>query len=80
MPELPEVETICRDLEPLVVGRAISGVDVDPATIHLLAGAPNEADAAGELVGRRIESAGRRGKYLMFTLDDWDVCSWSICG
>lgn len=72
MPELPEVETIRRDLEPLVVGRAISGVDVDPATIQLLAGAPIETLRAN-LVGRTIESAGRRGKYLMFGLDDGRV-------
>ncbi|MDZ7729149.1 MAG: DNA-formamidopyrimidine glycosylase family protein [Dehalococcoidia bacterium] len=38
MPELPEVETIRRDLEPLVSGRTIVDVDVDPATLPLLAG------------------------------------------
>ena len=30
VPELPEVETIRRDLEPLVVGRRIVDVEVDP--------------------------------------------------
>jgi len=28
MPELPEVETVVRDLRPLVVGRTIHGVEV----------------------------------------------------
>ena len=72
VPELPEVETIRRDLEPLVTGRTITGIEVDPGTIHLLAGAPVETLRAN-LVGRRITSAGRRGKYLMFGLDDGRV-------
>ncbi len=72
MPELPEVETIRRDLEPLVVGRTITGVEVDPATIHLLAGVTVEV-LAGNLVGRSITAAGRRGKYLLFTLSDGRV-------
>ena len=69
MPELPEVETIRRDLEPLVAGRAIAAVEVDPDTIGLLAGMPVEALRAA-LTGRRIASLGRRGKYLLFGLDD----------
>ena len=72
MPELPEVETIRRDLEPLVAGRRITGVEVDPATIHLLAGAPIEPLRAN-LVGRTVTAIGRRGKYLMFSLDDGRV-------
>jgi formamidopyrimidine-DNA glycosylase len=69
VPELPEVETIRRDLEPLVTGRTITGVEVDPGTIQLLAKAPLEVLRAN-LVGRRIEGLGRRGKYLLFALDD----------
>lgn len=72
MPELPEVETIRRDLEPLVTGRSITAVDVDPATIQLLAGAPIEVLRAN-LVGRSVTGLGRRGKYLMFSLDDGRV-------
>jgi formamidopyrimidine-DNA glycosylase len=69
VPELPEVETIRRDLEPLVVGRRIKDVDVDPATIHLLAAVPIET-LRDSLVGRTITSLGRRGKYLLFGLED----------
>ena len=69
MPELPEVETIRRDLEPLVVGRTVAGVEVDPGTIDLLTGLPIDALRAG-LVGRRFVSLGRRGKYLLFGMDD----------
>jgi len=70
VPELPEVETIRRDLEPLVAGRSITAVDVDPATLGLLAGGlPMEA-LRHALIGRTITAAGRRGKYLLFALDD----------
>ncbi len=72
MPELPEVETIRRDLEPLVVGRTITHVDVDPATIPLLVGAPIEI-LRENIVGRTIIEMGRRGKYLMLSLDDGKV-------
>jgi len=69
VPELPEVETIRRDLEPLVVGRTITGVEVDPGTIHLLAAAPIEVLRAN-LIGRTVASLGRRGKYLLLGLDE----------
>lgn len=72
MPELPEVETIRRDLEPLLVGRRIVDVEVDPATIHLLAGAPIEI-LRENLVGRTFVSMGRRGKYILLSLDDGRV-------
>ena len=69
VPELPEVETIRRDLEPLVRGRRITAIDVDPGTVRLLVGASIEALQAA-LVGRTITDLGRRGKYLLFGLDD----------
>lgn len=74
VPELPEVETIRRDLEPLVVGRTVTGVCIDPATAPLLVGVPVEAVRAS-LGGRRFERIERRGKYLLFALDDG---SWFI--
>jgi formamidopyrimidine-DNA glycosylase len=71
VPELPEVETIRSDLAPLVAGRCITGVDVDPATLPLLAGTGVSLDALrSSLVGRTIRGLGRRGKYLLFELDD----------
>jgi formamidopyrimidine-DNA glycosylase len=69
VPELPEVETIRRDLEPLVVGRRMIAIDVDPGTIQLLAAAPIEVLRAN-LVGRTFTSMGRRGKYLLLSMDD----------
>lgn len=71
VPELPEVETIRRDLEPLVVGRTITGVEVDAATLPLLAGPGITIEVlAANLIGRRVASLGRRGKYLLLGLDD----------
>src|SRR5581483_9290963 len=65
MPELPEVETIRRQLAPLVEGRRIERIEVlDPRWSR--PPAPGELEDA--LRGRRIESLGRRGKYLRWHL------------
>ena len=69
MPELPEVETIRRDLEPLLVGRRIDAVTIHAGSERLaVTHAPSEFER--ELEGRRVESLGRHGKYLLATLDD----------
>jgi formamidopyrimidine-DNA glycosylase len=67
MPELPEVETIRRQLAPLVEGRKLERVEIlDARWSRPLA--PRElADA---LVGRRVERLGRRGKYLLWSFDE----------
>jgi formamidopyrimidine-DNA glycosylase len=65
MPELPEVETIRRQLAPLVEGRKIARIEIlDPRWSRPLA--PDELEAA--LLGRRVERLGRRGKYLVWSL------------
>jgi formamidopyrimidine-DNA glycosylase len=65
MPELPEVETIRRNLAPHVEGRTLERLEIlDPRWSRPLA--PRElADA---LEGRTIERLGRRGKYLIWEL------------
>src|SRR5215212_10646651 len=66
MPELPEVETIRRQLEPAVRGRRIVSARVlDPRWTRPVA--PREVERA--LAGRRIEAVERRGKYLLLRLD-----------
>lgn len=65
MPELPEVETIRRGLEPVVLGRTIEAVDV----AHPRAVRKAPAGLA-PVVGREIHAVVRRGKYLWFLLDD----------
>ena len=67
MPELPEVETIRRHLAPHVEGRELRAVEVlDERWTGALA--PEELAAAVE--GRRIERLSRRGKYLVWELED----------
>jgi formamidopyrimidine-DNA glycosylase len=67
MPELPEVETIRSQLAPLVEGRTLVRLEIlDPRWSRPLA--PSELEAA--LEGRRIESMGRRGKYLLWSFSD----------
>jgi formamidopyrimidine-DNA glycosylase len=61
MPELPEVETVRREVEPLVRGRQI--VEGWGHSSPKFASAPLAAGAV-------IERAGRKGKYLLLGLDD----------
>src|SRR5277367_485459 len=66
MPELPEVETIRRQLAPLVEGRRLRRIEVlDSRWSRPLA--PQELEQA--LAGRRIERLGRRGKYLVWSFE-----------
>jgi formamidopyrimidine-DNA glycosylase len=67
MPELPEVETIRRQLAPLVEGKTLQRIEVlDPRWSRPLA--PEELAEA--LEGRRIEQLSRRGKYLVWGFSD----------
>ncbi|MBM3132656.1 MAG: bifunctional DNA-formamidopyrimidine glycosylase/DNA-(apurinic or apyrimidinic site) lyase [Chloroflexi bacterium] len=65
MPELPEVETIKNALVPRIVGRRVTGVELFwPRAVHV----PSSEDLRAGLIGKRIESIARRGKYLLFRL------------
>jgi len=67
MPELPEVETVRRTLIELVAGKRIESVTVNlPRIIQRPAEPEQFADA---LVGHRIETIERRGKFLRIILD-----------
>ena len=66
MPELPEVQTVVTTLAPRVVGRTIRAVTRLRPDIVTPAG----ADLASALAARRVESIARRGKRIVFTLDD----------
>ncbi len=62
MPELPEVETVRRQLEPAVVGRRFERVQIhDPRLTRPL----DPEEVAHELEGERVERVDRRGKYLI---------------
>jgi formamidopyrimidine-DNA glycosylase len=67
MPELPEVETIRRHLAPHVEGRSLDAVEIrDARWCRPLA--VEEVEAG--LRGRRVERLSRRGKYLIWELED----------
>jgi formamidopyrimidine-DNA glycosylase len=66
MPELPEVETIRRQLAPHIEGRTLAHVDISDH--RWTQPAPPELIAA-ELTGARVARLGRRGKYLIWELD-----------
>lgn len=68
MPELPEVETVRRGLEPVLVGRTITAVRL--ARQDLRFALPK--DFAARLEGRRIVGLARRAKYLIAALDSGD--------
>ena len=75
MPELPEVETIARQLAELVTGRTIAAFVSDweritePEPVPLI---------AARLAGRRIEAVRRRGKLVVFVLDGGDALCVSL--
>ncbi|HYM67002.1 MAG TPA: DNA-formamidopyrimidine glycosylase family protein, partial [Patescibacteria group bacterium] len=65
MPELPEVETVVTDLRPHLVGRTVTRCELPfPAIVRY----PEPEQFARALAGMLIESAGRRGKYILLGL------------
>lgn len=66
MPELPEVETVCRGLALRLEGRRIAAAEQRRADLRF----PLPERFAARLTGRRIVSIGRRAKYILVRLDD----------
>lgn len=65
MPELPEVETTRRGLEPWLIGRTIQSVEAHETRLRW----PFDVDWVEALAGSRILRLERRAKYLLMTLD-----------
>ncbi len=66
MPELPEVETLVRQLRAPLVGRVITDVTIRwPRHIAI----PSPREFAERIQGQRVETIERCGKYLVFGLD-----------
>lgn len=65
MPELPEVETTRRRLEPELTGKKFDRVEIRTPKLRLPV--PEELKTA--LPGRTVRALGRRGKYLLFYCD-----------
>jgi formamidopyrimidine-DNA glycosylase len=68
MPELPEVETVRRTLNELIIGKQIARVEVRLARIIIR---PDDTQQFSMLLqGQTFRSVERRGKFLRFILDD----------
>lgn len=61
MPELPEVETVRKALEPLLISSRITAADSHPS---------EKFSPAHECVGHVIKGVKRRGKYLLIELSE----------
>lgn len=71
MPELPEVETVRRGLEHLIVGKKIVSVEVCvPKMVKT-----GVEDFQLNILGQTFESIGRRGKYLLLNLNRQTIIS-----
>lgn len=66
MPELPEVETVCRVMRRALVGRRIASAVVVRDPIVLSGRSPSVIEKA--LVGRDVTEIGRKGKYFWLAL------------
>ena len=72
MPELPEVETVRRQLQPLIAGRGVFSFRVTPGAERLLRGRSG-AEVSAQLNGCAFTTVDRRGKYLGLNLDNGQV-------
>jgi len=69
MPELPEVETVRRGLEPAMSGARIEKLELRRDGLRF----PFPDNFAARLTGRRIKGLGRRAKYLLAALDSGET-------
>ena len=65
MPELPEVETVRRSLEPRLLGRHLGKVEVRSPSLR----EPLDRPTLEALEGQRVEALRRRAKYLLIDLE-----------
>lgn len=69
MPELPEVETVCRGLRLALTGRILARVTVRRPDLRF----PFPEGFAARLQGRRVAAIHRRAKYILVRLDDGHI-------
>ncbi|MBI1832287.1 MAG: bifunctional DNA-formamidopyrimidine glycosylase/DNA-(apurinic or apyrimidinic site) lyase [Planctomycetes bacterium] len=77
MPELPEVETVVRDLRPLLVGRSFAKIAVGRKSLR------KKWSRAWEprLLGQRVHMIQRRGKWILIGLEEpWLVVHLGMTG
>jgi formamidopyrimidine-DNA glycosylase len=78
MPELPEVETVRRGLQPIMEGARIVAVEQRRPNLRF----PFPPNFAARLTGRTVTSLGRRAKYLIahFDVDPILICHLGMSG
>ncbi|MBZ0308832.1 MAG: bifunctional DNA-formamidopyrimidine glycosylase/DNA-(apurinic or apyrimidinic site) lyase [Anaerolineae bacterium] len=78
MPELPEVETVAREIRPQLVGRMIQSVHLDwPRALEPML----PEDFQNRIAGQKVESVGRRAKYVVIKLAaDWLLIHLKMTG
>ena len=69
MPELPEVETVRRGLEPVMQGARFAAVEARRRDLRW----PLPSDFAARLQGQAVTGLGRRAKYLLVDLSSGEV-------
>jgi formamidopyrimidine-DNA glycosylase len=69
MPELPEVETVRRGLQPVMEGSKIVKAEIRRKDLRF----PFQSDFVARLEGQTVTGLGRRAKYLMADLGSGDV-------
>ena len=69
MPELPEVETVRRGLQPVMEGAKIVAAEARRGDLRF----PFQPDFAKRLQGQTVRGLGRRAKYLLADLSSGDV-------
>lgn len=74
MPELPEVETVCRGLAPALTGHKITSVTVNRRKLRI----PVPRDFEKTLTGSRIVKIRRRAKYIIMELDNGTSALWHL--
>ncbi len=66
MPELPEVETVCRGLDPVMTGQVITGIDTHRTGLRV----PFPKALSKSVAGARVLRITRRAKYILAHLDN----------
>ena len=69
MPELPEVETVCRSLRPHLLGRIIRRVRVLEPRLRV----PVDESGLKSMAGKRFDGISRVAKYILLNLSEDDV-------
>ncbi|HEU0117546.1 MAG TPA: bifunctional DNA-formamidopyrimidine glycosylase/DNA-(apurinic or apyrimidinic site) lyase, partial [Alphaproteobacteria bacterium] len=69
MPELPEVETVCRGLSKALLGATIVSADAHRADLRF----PLPKNLVSRIKGKRVRAIRRRAKYILIDLDGGDT-------